>query len=84
MFKKIRNISIVLFIINLFILVVVPIVFSVIFKISPNLDPSPNGLGVVPLLAVILGVFFVRVTGPIMFIMLMIDIARNVNVKNNL
>ncbi|MDA9462571.1 hypothetical protein B835_2526 [Enterococcus mundtii 3F] len=37
-----------------------------------------------PLLAIFLGAFLLSVTGPFMFIMLMIDIARNLKDKNSL
>jgi len=84
MFKKIRNISLVLFLISIFILVFIPFVFLVIFKIFPHLDASENGIGAMPLLAIFLGAFLLSVTGPFMFIMLMIDIARNLKDKNSL
>lgn len=62
--KKIYIVSIIPLLINLFVLVVVPIIFVLFFNLFPNLDGSENGLGAFPLLCVILGGYSLFFTIP--------------------
>lgn len=62
--KKIYMLSIVPLFINLFVLVVMPIMFVIIFNLFPNLDSTENGLGAFPLLCIIVGGYSLFLTIP--------------------
>lgn len=81
MVKKIMKASFVLFLLSLFVLVVIPIIFVVIFNIFPNLDSTENGLGAYPVLAVIAGGYSLMVTAPFACIMVIINGVGNL-IKN--
>ena len=63
MMKKVFVVSQILLFINMVILIVLPAIFFLIFKLFPNLDPSEDGLGVFPLACIMYGLFGLPVTG---------------------
>lgn len=61
--KKTFIVSQILLGINIGILIVIPLIFLLLFKLFPNLDPSENGLGVFPLVCIIYGLVGLPITG---------------------
>ncbi|WYJ83097.1 hypothetical protein IGL98_000399 [Enterococcus sp. DIV0840] len=61
--KKTFVVSQIFLFINILILIVIPLIFFLIFKLFPNLDQSENGLGVFPLVCIIYGLYGLPITG---------------------
>ncbi|MCA5012490.1 MULTISPECIES: hypothetical protein [unclassified Enterococcus] len=70
--KKIFIASQVLLAINLFILIVPPFVFLIVFKLFPGIDSTENGLGAYPLFFMICGIAGLFVTIPLSAIMIVL------------
>lgn len=61
---KIFKLSIFFLMFNLFVLVIFPILFMIIFNLFPNLNGTEDRLGAYPLFCVIIGGYGLFLTGP--------------------